>query len=139
MSRPSKRDNVASDVADRVRTGRYTLSHEAQRRMRQRQVIWPEVTAVLRGGVHVPEYDQWIGEHESWNYAIEGDTVAQDDVLVITVIDVPKRGTPRAAKPSPSSSTVRWGFRSPSGTFRCGKSAASGCPTTTRTPFSGGA
>jgi hypothetical protein len=62
--------------------------------MRQRQVIWPEVTAVLRGGVHVPEYDQWIEEHESWNYAIEGDTVAQDDVLVITVIDVPKRGTP---------------------------------------------
>lgn len=82
------------------------LSHEAQRRMRQRQVIWPEVTAVLRGGVHVPEYDHWSEEHESWNYAIEGDTVdgrrlrisvtfvEQDDVLLITVIDVQKRGTP---------------------------------------------
>lgn len=106
MTRGAKRENVAETVAERIREGRYRLSNEARSRMQSRQVVWPEISAVLRGGVHHHEYDQWSEEHESWNYAIEGDTIEgrtlripvsfleEGDVLVVTIIEVQQRSAP---------------------------------------------
>lgn len=96
--KPPKRENIAEDVAERVRNENYRLSDHADEKMLERGVILPEVREVLLSGLHAPEHDEWDVDHDSWNYAIEGRThedrllrvavtfVERDDALVVTVI-----------------------------------------------------
>lgn len=54
----SKRDNVAQAVANRVRAERVRLTVHARDKMRQEQVMIPEIEDVLASGWHVPAYDE---------------------------------------------------------------------------------
>ncbi|MFB6351140.1 MAG: DUF4258 domain-containing protein [Bradymonadaceae bacterium] len=96
----SKRNNVAQIVAGRIRAEKVRLTVHARDKMRQEQVMIPEIEDVLASGWHVPEYDEWSEEHCTWNYAIEGHTsddrkfriavsfAANDDVVIVTVIEL---------------------------------------------------
>ena len=71
----------------------------ALQRIKEREVTLLEVRQVLRGGYHEKRKDEFKEEHQAWNYSVRGKTVDkrnlriavsfdEDDVLVITVIDL---------------------------------------------------
>jgi phosphoserine aminotransferase len=100
LERTPKRQDVAETVAERVYEDRIRLSDHALDQMRSLGVMPAELRQVLASGWHNPDQDQWKADHDSWAYAIEGETidgrslrvpvsfVEANDVLVVTVIDI---------------------------------------------------
>jgi len=105
MDPSTKREDVAEIVAARVEAGRWRLSGHAESNMQKREVIQPEVRKVLTSGRRHSDYDEWKPEYESWNYALQDETVDRrtlrvivafapnDDVVVVTVIAPQLRGS----------------------------------------------
>ena len=76
------------------------MDHALQR-IKEREVTFLEVRQVLRTGFHEKRKDAFKEEHNSWNYSVRGKTIDkrnlrivvsfdEDDMLVITVIDLDK-------------------------------------------------
>lgn len=81
--------------------GKVRYVKHARERLDQRQVTYLEVEYVLQNGFNEKAKDRFDEEHNAWNYAIRGKTIDgrklriiasfyEDDLLVITVIDLDK-------------------------------------------------
>lgn len=88
------------DLQNRVRvaveTKKYLKTPHAELRMKERDLIDPELENILLNGRHTPSKDQWNEQWQSWRYAICGQVddrhirVAvsfEREMLIITVID----------------------------------------------------
>jgi DUF917 family protein len=101
VKRPDKVKNILGIISKAVGLGRLTYSHHANVRMKEREIIKPEVVRVLTSGHHEAKKDQFREDFNSWDYAIKGKTVdgrnlrivvafESPNVLVVTAIDLDK-------------------------------------------------
>jgi hypothetical protein len=80
MSRPKKIDNLLDVVQDCLRAGKYRDTSHAARRQREREIILPEIIHVLMTGRHEKGKDSFDKSFDSWNYAIRGKTLKEQDL-----------------------------------------------------------
>lgn len=99
MNRPAKANDIMKLTAVAVRAGRLMYSKHANERMREREIIKPEVEWILVNGHHEARKDQFNSEHQSWDYAIRGKTLdgralrivvalLEPNVLIVTTINL---------------------------------------------------
>jgi hypothetical protein len=101
VKRPAKIDNLMDLIREKLNKAQDRYVDHALQRIKEREVTFPEVRQVLRDGYHEKRKDEFKEEHQAWNYSIRGKTVDkrnlriavsfdEDDMLVITVIDLDK-------------------------------------------------
>lgn len=101
MKRPDKCKDVLAVVRRLVGSGYLVYSDHANSRMREREIIRPEVEYVLKSGFHEAKKDQFSSQFDAWDYAIRGKTVdgrsirivvavVQPNVFIVTAIDLDK-------------------------------------------------
>lgn len=101
MKKPNKEKNILRFIQAAVGSGQLVYSTHATSRMREREIIKPEVEYVLKNGFHEARKDQFNAEFSGWDYAIRGKTVderslriviavVRPNVLIVTAIDLDK-------------------------------------------------
>lgn len=99
MKRPAKANNLMELIRKKLDKAKDRYVDHALRRIKEREVTFPEVRQVLRSGYHEKRKDEFKEEHQAWTYSIRGQTIDkrtlrvavsfdEDDILVITVIDL---------------------------------------------------
>ncbi len=76
-------------VAAAIESGRIRYSHHANVRMKERQIIKPEVEFVLKGGHHEARKDQFKEEHSAWDYSIRGRTLDNRNLRIVVAFEAP--------------------------------------------------
>jgi hypothetical protein len=70
-------------VRDCLDNGAYRFSQHAVERRKERSISLPDIIEVLHNGYHEKNKDSWDIVFKSWNYAIRGKTVDQNECRVI--------------------------------------------------------
>jgi len=89
-------------LVEAIRVGRIVYSAHANQRLKQREIIKPEVEFVLANGHHEARKDQFNEGFQTWDYSIRGKTIddrslrivvgiIEPQVLIVTVIDLDKK------------------------------------------------
>lgn len=100
MSKQAKHEktpNLLAKIKDCLDNGLYRFSQHALDRKKERFVSLPNVFEVLSNGYHEKAKDTWDEVFKTWNYAIRGKTInneqcriivsfEENDLLIITVI-----------------------------------------------------
>jgi hypothetical protein len=86
MRRPAKLTNVMGATASATKTGSLLYSSHANERMWEREIVKPEVEAVLVHGHHEARKDQFNERHHAWDYAIRGKTVDGRSLRIVVAI-----------------------------------------------------
>jgi hypothetical protein len=107
---PAKHPDLLQAVRKSIELGSYLDTTHVTQRKGERKILRTEIEYVLKNGHTVPSRDRFDETHQAWNYAIEGPTVDSrklrvivsfDEVtklLIITVIDITKKGAGRGKK-----------------------------------------
>lgn len=102
MKKPAKAKNIMVKLAEATRAVRIVYSAHANQRLKEREIIKPEVEFVLANGHHEARKDQFNEVFQAWDYSIRGKTVdgrelrvvvgfIEPQVLIVTVIDLDKK------------------------------------------------
>jgi hypothetical protein len=101
VKRVSKIADVLKKTRECVENGRYyDTSHAAVRKI-QRKISLTDVLYILQHGYHERQKDQYKPEYGDWTYSIRGNSIDgrdiriavafdEDDMLIITVIELPR-------------------------------------------------
>jgi hypothetical protein len=101
--RPSKLENVLELAKSCIDKGNYLPTFHAECRQFERDITLLDALYVIKNGYREPKHDQFKEEWQTWNYAIQGETLQNDTVrviisfdestklLIITVINIVKR------------------------------------------------
>lgn len=87
MSKPKKLSNVLEIMRECICLGRYRDTTHAQERKKERKIILPEILHVLNSGRHEKAKDKFDEAFNTWNYAIRGWTLDEQDLRVIVSFD----------------------------------------------------
>jgi hypothetical protein len=94
--------NLLKLIRQRANTGEFIILPHANLRRVERNISVVDIIFVLKNGDREPERDEFKEVHQSWNYAIRGQTVDsrtlriavafdKNEMLIITVIPLGKR------------------------------------------------
>ena len=102
-ARPPKEKNLIKKMKVLLEAHRLRMSDHANRRMKERNILYYEVLQALASGKHDAKRDRFNEEFNSWDYSIKGKTIdgrelrigiafevvpaSKEVILVLTVID----------------------------------------------------
>lgn len=86
MSREKKTEkipNLLARVKDCLNNGLYRFSRHAFERRKERFLSIPNIKEVLNNGYHEKAKDTWDKAFQTWNYAIRGKTINNEQCRII--------------------------------------------------------
>jgi hypothetical protein len=85
--RLKKADNLLEKLKACVEKGNYSITDHAFQRQQERIITVPECLYVLTTGYEEKSKSRFDAEHNSWKYAIRGQTLRKADIRIIVAFD----------------------------------------------------
>lgn len=87
--RPAKEENLLEKIRDAIDKGFFKDTRHSSQRADERGIILPDVLEILSTGHHEKAKDQYRPEFNSWNYAIRGRTLDDDELRIAVYFEGP--------------------------------------------------
>lgn len=85
--RPHKIENVIRKATELVVKGKYIATFHAECRQFERDITLLDALYVIKTGYRENKHDEFKEEWNTWNYAIEGETLQDERIRVIVSFD----------------------------------------------------
>ena len=85
--RPEKLNDVLERAKRCIEMGKYIATFHAECRQLERDITLPDALHVIKTGYRDKKHDKFKEEFNSWNYAINGQTLQNETVRAIISFD----------------------------------------------------
>lgn len=86
-SRPTKIENIIAKAKQSIALGLYRYTGHAECRKYERMITEEDALYVIENGWRATVKDDFCNIHQSWKYAIEGETLQHEKLRVIIAFD----------------------------------------------------
>lgn len=81
--RPEKFANIMKLIDESLALGLFRITSHAEMRMHERNIMLTDLKHVLQEGYHEKKKDEYHKEHNSWAYAVRGESIDRRKLRII--------------------------------------------------------